>query len=307
MSLPDGVTKYSPRSKLMWHAARAKCVTASVAGALLGLSPYTTLYRLWAEKSERIVPDHDETPAMRKGRVLEPGAVELAREDCPSWQILYKRANIFYRNETLRIGATPDAFGFRPDKPGIGIIQVKIVSEEVLASEWTEDDGSIVPPEWIMVQALVEAKMTGAQWASVYVMAVGRAIVGHMVDIPLLDNVWNLLLHELDKFWKLVDSGVDPSPDWERDAQAVAEVYRRSKPSEVDMLDEDLDKIVGEFEATRQQRLASEKLEEVLKAKVLYGIKDNEVVNTRSYRVKATSSVTEAGNRVRRITIRERK
>lgn len=306
-SLPPGVTLYKPRSKLLWHAARSRCVTASVAGALLGISPYKTLYRLWAEKTERIGRDDAENDAMRKGRLLEPAAIELAREDFPKWSILYKRDNAFYCNETLRIGATPDAFAFRPDMGGMGIVQVKIVSEEVLRDEWTEEDGTITPPDWIAVQAIMEAKLTGADWASVFVMAVGRSIVGHMVDVPLHDRIWNLVLQETAKFWALVDSGAEPPPDWEKDADAVAQVYRRSKPQEADMSDDlDLDGIVEAFDECRARRKGEQKAEKVLRARVLHGMRENEVVLTRRFRVKATTIINEAGSAERRVSIKQR-
>lgn len=306
MSFFDDVRVYRPRSKLAWHNARHKAITASVAGALLGISPYTTLYRLWAEKTERIERDTEENAAMRKGRLLEPAAAEMMKEDHPGWDFIYKRDNAFYYHAGLRIGATPDALAFRPDRDRQGIVQIKIVSEEVLAKEWTDDDGEITPPDWICIQAIMEAKLTGSSWACVYVMAVGRSIAGHMIDVPLHEGVWATLLAEIEKFWQLVDSGAEPSPDWERDAQAVAEVYRRSKPAEVEMDDDALDGVIELFDGVRTARIQSEKDEEILKAKLLHRIQENEVVVTRRYRVKATSSISAAGTYSRRITIRSR-
>lgn len=296
-----------PKDKLAWHQARAKNITASVAGALLGIYPHKTLYRLWAEKAEILEPENDENDAMRKGRLLEPAAVQMMREDHPDWWFDYRQDNAFYFDRKLRIGATPDCFAMRPDIDGQGIVQIKIVSEDVLRDEWTDDDGEISPPDWIAVQAIVEAKLTQSSFACVFVMAVGRGIKGHMIDIPIHEGIWQTLIAKTREFWKIVKTGVKPTPDWDKDAQTVAAIYRRSRPGEVDMSDNiEFDNTVLAFDSCRKDRKALQDREKVLRAQVLHTMEEKEVALTRTYRVKASTAIDEDGNYSRRITIKER-
>ena len=58
-----------------WHDWRNDGITASEIGAVLGLCPYRTSYRLWAEKKGLILPANlDRNPNVRRGVTLEPKA-----------------------------------------------------------------------------------------------------------------------------------------------------------------------------------------------------------------------------------------
>ncbi len=301
------IKKILPADKLAWHNARHKFVTASVAGSLLGINPHKTLYRLWAEKADIIGREDEENEAMRKGRLLEPVAVVMMREDYPNWWFDYRQDDAFYCDKSLGLGATPDCFAMRPEIEGMGIVQIKIVSEDVLANEWTDEDGVVSPPDWIVLQAIIEAKMTKSTFACVYVVAVGRGIKGRMIDIPIHEGIWNAVVAKTAEFWKIVKTGERPTPDWDRDAQTVAAIYRRARPGEVDMTDDiEFDKIVMAFDSCRVSRKDYQKREEVLRAKILHTMEEKEVAITRSYRVKASSSINEEGNYSRRITLKER-
>ena len=108
-----------------WLKMRERDVTASVAGALFGdgVHDFTTRYGLWALKSGRLRQDPGETDAMRRGRLLEPVAVQLMRELRPAWTI--EPCATYFRDAGERIGATPDAFAVDPDRAGFGVLQIK--------------------------------------------------------------------------------------------------------------------------------------------------------------------------------------
>jgi putative phage-type endonuclease len=78
-----------PTSRSEWLALRKKDVTASVAGALLGVHPYTTPYRMWAEKTGQL-SDVETTRAMQRGTAFEPVAIELLRRKHPDWIVSYE-------------------------------------------------------------------------------------------------------------------------------------------------------------------------------------------------------------------------
>ena len=58
-----------------WLAMRQQDITASAAGALLGLHPYISAWSLWAEKTGLVSSDGITSPAMERGLELEPIAI----------------------------------------------------------------------------------------------------------------------------------------------------------------------------------------------------------------------------------------
>lgn len=296
----------TPTDRLAWHAARRQFITASIAGALLGVHPYTTRYQIWAEKTDRIQADDAENAAMRRGRLLEPAAVQMLREERPDWIIDYRNDQAFYCDDEIRIGCTPDAFAMRPDVLGDGIVQMKTSSEEAFRNGWVDPEtGDVEIPLWIAVQAIVEAKMTGAKWAAVGVMVVGRGIHMEVVDIPLHDAVWERLVSATAEFWAVTDAGQHPPIEWDRDGSTVINVNRMSTAKKIDLTNDPVfDAYVGRLDSTRTERREKQKLEEVLRAQILYAMHDAEVAETAKFTVIARSAIDQNGRPSRKITIK---
>lgn len=62
-----------------WHELRKNKIGASDAAAILGVSPWATIYDLWLEKTGQKEP-RKTTPAMKRGTELEPAARMLAEQ-----------------------------------------------------------------------------------------------------------------------------------------------------------------------------------------------------------------------------------
>jgi predicted phage-related endonuclease len=304
----DGVELIMPANEAEWHAARSRDITASIAGAVLGCHSYTTAFQVWAEKSGRIEPDREENEAMRRGRLLEPAAIEMLREERPNWSVDYRNDRAYYRRPDLRIGATPDAFAVRGDKDGRGIVQIKVVSEDAFRNGWIDPDTRTVElPLWIAVQAITEARLTDSQWAAVAAMVVGRGIKMHVVDIPLHDDLWSLLVAEVAKFWAIVDGNGHPPIQWEKDASAVSAVYRHSTARTVDLsYMTELDAIIARFEKTREERRALELTEHVLRPQILHALGDAEAGETDLHVIRAPTTYRADGATQRTIRIQKK-
>lgn len=287
-----------PADRTAWLEARKQDVTASVAGALLGVHPYQTPYGLWAEKSGRVASDDADNPVLRRGRLLEPVVIEMLREDRPDWHIEYHRDNAYYRMVEDRIGATPDAFATRPDIFGRGIIQVKTVAEDKFRREWLDPEtGEIILPLWIAVQAIVEATATGATWATVAPMIIGRGIDLQPVDVPLNTRVMHRLRREVREFWRMVEAGEEPPIDWNRDGAAVAEVYRDSMPDRKDLTEVDgFNLMVSNF--VRAKEIAGDhvKVIDQLRPRILHALGASEAGFTTNWNITARTSVRTGPN-----------
>lgn len=282
-----------PADRAAWLEARKQDVTASVAGALLGIHPYQTPYGLWAEKSGRVASDDADNPVLRRGRLLEPVVIEMLREDRPDWTIEYRRDNAYYRHAGDRIGATPDAFATRPDIFGTGTVQVKTVADDRFRREWLDPEtGEVVLPLWIAVQAIVEAELTGSTWACVAVMVIGRGIDLQVVDVPLNTRVMHRLRREVREFWRMVDAGEEPTIDWNRDGAAIAEVYRDSMPDRKDLTaDPHLDATVVAFWDARQDHSAATKIMDATRPRILHALGAAEAAFTKNWNISARTSV----------------
>lgn len=223
-----------PRDRNAWLRARGQDITASVVGALFGVHDFVTPYELWATKTGRLPRQDDETDAMRRGRLLEPVAVQILREERPGWKIHHNAAeNTYYRDRDRRIGATPDVIAECPQR-GRGIVQIKSVEAGIYRRKWVGDDGNPEAPLWIALQATQEAFLTGAQWAAVCPLVIGFGIEAPLIDIPLdnMPGVIEAITERAADFWAMVREDREPPVDYERDAALIDRLYAIGDPRE---------------------------------------------------------------------------
>jgi len=215
-----------------WLAWRKEDVTASQVGALFNCHAYVTPLRLYAEKcgTEFIVEDN---LAMRRGRWLEPAVAKAVEEVRPDWKL--EQATEYLRDPDLRMGATPD-FYIHGDPRGLGVLQAKSVAPSVYAREW--NDGKEVPL-WIILQAVQEGMLAGAD----FVVVAALLVDAHNMDVAIHDLGARNPLAEakikdaIKKFWDDVERGIEPEPDYAKDANVVKAMWRaeRAKDAEVDL------------------------------------------------------------------------
>lgn len=237
-NVKSAIERHPISSREQWLKLREQDVTASVAGALLGVHDYTTAYGLWALKAGRIAEDPEETDAMKRGRLLEPVAVELMRELRPAWQV--ERGTVYLRDPVARIGATPDVFVEDPER-GPGIVQIKSVEERIFRQKWRDPDtGEVRPPLWIAVQGIVEAHLAqehyGVRWVGVAPLVVSHGLQLPIVDdIPIHAGIIDRLKTEVATFWQRIDSGEAPPADYGRDGEIIAQLYGATKDETIDL------------------------------------------------------------------------
>lgn len=233
---PAGIEIIRPSNRAAWLNARGQDVTASQIGALFGEHEYATAYELWAAKTGRIPRIDEESPAMRRGRLLEAVAVQLIREDHPKWKVDHNAAeNVYYRDPVARLGATPDVLVSARDR-GRGVIQIKSVEASIYRRKWIDEDGNVEPPLWIALQATLEAHLTGSAWAAVAPLVVGHGLEMPLVEIPLVPGVIEAMEAKAAEFWAMVAEGREPQPDYDRDGAVITRIYGNGDPEhEVDL------------------------------------------------------------------------
>ena len=93
--------RHTPATREEWLALRRRDVTASQIAALLGVHPYVTPYQLWAEKTGKLIPVQDDNAVLRRGRLLEAVAVQMAAEEMPDAVVTHNHDHAYWRLPAL--------------------------------------------------------------------------------------------------------------------------------------------------------------------------------------------------------------
>lgn len=207
-----------------WLEWRKQDVTASVVGALFGVHPYTTSLRIYAEKRGVEFPDAD-SKTMRRGRWLEPAVATAVEEERPEWKL--RAPKVYLRDPDLRLGCTPDYF-IDGDPRGLGVLQCKTVAPSVYARDWL---GGSEIPLWVTLQALTEMMLSDAAFGAVAVLLVDP----HNMEVAILDVPRHAdselkILLAVRNFWQQVASGLEPDPNFSKDAEVIKLLAPRETP-----------------------------------------------------------------------------
>jgi putative phage-type endonuclease len=230
-----------------WLELRKKDVTASDAAALLGVHPFKTGYALWAEKTGLVAPDHELTPAMERGIIAETIAIERMPKIRSNWS--FEKPNSYYRDAAARLGATPDLFATDPERAGFGIVEIKSVESGIFRAEW-QKDGEIEPPLYAAVQTMIQMELCGASWGNVAAIVFSHGIELHLVEIPFHAPLIARVRAAVDDFWKMIEEGKTPEPDYGLDAGLIAEIFGDPIDIEIDLTaDNSLPVTVAEYRA----------------------------------------------------------
>jgi predicted phage-related endonuclease len=207
-----------------WLAWRRQDVTASVVGALFGAHPYTTALHIYAEKRGVEFPDQD-NKVMRRGRWLEPAVAKAVEELRPDWKL--EAPNVYLRDPDIRLGCTPDFYIHDPVR-GLGVLQCKTVAPSVYARDW--HNGSEIP-FWIVLQTLTECMLADAAFGAVAALLVdAHAMDCAILEVPRHADSELKILVAVRNFWQQVIIGIEPDPDFGRDADVIKLLTPRERP-----------------------------------------------------------------------------
>lgn len=233
-------------SREEWLGWREPNVNASEGAALFGENahPYLSPYKLWAHKSGLLTPEPD-SPTKRRGRLLEPVAIDLLREERPMWQIW--RPHLYLHDPDARIGATPDVYAERnatnaelADGRGHrrrGNVQIKTAGHFAFRKNWVDPDTMLVEiPLWIAVQSSIEAYLSQADWTAVAVMAVGDGGIDfHVEEFEIKLGLIERYKALVEQFWASVEKKEPPAINFDRDLDTLFDVYSDDDGSTIDL------------------------------------------------------------------------
>lgn len=216
------ISSVSHANREEWLAARRHGIGGSEAPIVLGVSPWSSRYRLWAEKTGRISHDDQKTTAQRWGQRLEPliadeYATMTGRTlvDLGPFTITRARSKPF-------MFCTHDRLVAAADQTGYGPLSIK-TADPVKAALWRDE-----APIDYQIQLQHEMAVSGCGWGSFAVLIGLREF--RWLDVLRHEDFIEFLEEQLFAFWKLIEHDQPPEMD---DSKFTAEALRRMYPHDV--------------------------------------------------------------------------
>jgi len=292
----------TPANRDLWLAQRSQVIGASEIAALFGESPWMSPFRLSALK-RGLVKDDEETEDMRRGRLYEPVAIQIIREEHPDWDVEHNAFPDlqYFVDAKNRIGATPDAFVTIPGRQGRGVIQIKSVRPNSFRKRWVDKrvgqgngfDWS--PPLCVALQASIECEITDSQYAFVAPLI---DVSCPLQEVPLTPGLYHAAAARSLAFWAKIDAGETyVLPDAGKDGDLIRQMYADAAPdSHIDLSGDnevmelaDNDRVLSKIEKETREGRAT------IKAKMLLKMKDAEIAMFNGEVIATAKTITKKG------------
>lgn len=230
-----------------WLSLRDQDLTSTDISALFGCSPYLTEYELWHRKTGQIAADFELNDRIKWGNRLESAIALGIAEDLG---LIVEPLKVYIRLVGLRIGSSFDfkvvgiAEDFDGDETyrnlfreyGPGVMEVKNVDGLAFRRGWITGDDTEAPPH-IEMQVQHQMLVAGLEWSIV------APLVGGNTPSPFYrlrdSSIGELIINRAGEFWKSVERGICPNPNYANDADTIGKIYRFDNGTTVDLSDND--------------------------------------------------------------------
>lgn len=210
------------RDQIHWHEIRSQHIGASDVAALFGMSPFTTRWQLWMEKSGKLPPeDLSSNKAIQAGTFLEGGIADWAAH---RWDMIIHKVTDYYTVDGCSgMGASLD---FRTD--GNHPVEIKW---SAYGNGWEYDGDTITSaPDNYILQVQHQMACTGAEYG--WLIALLRNEPRRM-KIPRSEEIISTIKSNITAFWDSILAGEEPAVDFDEDAAAVVRLLNFVPMSEV--------------------------------------------------------------------------
>jgi len=304
----------APATREAWLERRRLVIGASEASSLFGAgdadddNPWASLFKLSALKTG-LVSSEAENENMRRGRLLEPVAIQCIKEEHPDWIVQHNALpNLqYFVDSKSRIGATPDAFLKVPGRDGRGIIQIKSVDRFAFKKRWVHEDGAVTPPLYVAIQASIECAITDSQFAYVAALVVNRGVDLYLSEIQVEPGLYAAAAERSLAFWEKIDRGETYAPDFAKDGDLIQQIYADPEPGkEIDLSGDneivelaENDRLLSKIEKETKEGLKA------IKSKMLFKMKDAEIARFRGEIIATAKTVSRKGYEVKPSNFRQ--
>jgi len=230
-----------------WLDARKKDVTSTEAAALFNAGSYVkTFYELFNLKAGIVKPDEFKDNERTKwGNRLESAIAYGVAEDLG---LVVEPFKCYMRDPDARMGSSFDfkiiglADGYEGDETyrdmfrehGIGILECKNIDSLQFKRNWIDGDAIEATPQ-IEFQVAHQLHVADLNWAVIAPLVGGNTI---KPAYRIRDRaVGNAIAAKCAELWQRVHAKAVPEPDFTKDGDTIAKVYRDNDGTSVDMSD----------------------------------------------------------------------
>jgi len=197
-----------------WHELRTKGITGTDTGAILGVSPFASAYKVWAVKTGQVSDEVKQNERMRLGQLLEAPLIQMYREKHPEAEV-YENVGTYIHEDYPELIANPDGLVTIGDK--LYILEVK-----TSRNYWSD-----VPAHY-RTQVLHYADVFSADGVIVISLAGGDY---QEWEVEVDENELSMQRSIILEFWQEnVINGVEP--DWDGSQSTYETVRAISSPTE---------------------------------------------------------------------------
>lgn len=259
-----------PTSRDHWLDIRKSTIGASEIAALLGEHPWLTPFKLFAKKTGQYKEEDDagttilensvHLPPLARGNFMESKAFEAMQMLRPDWTVTPNQipGGYIFIDREFGLSSTPDAFLTAPDRQGRGALQIKTVAPMIFDKDWKNDAGEIEFPLYVVVQAIVDATLSGCEWARAGALVNNFGIDFYLMDVPLTAGLMVRIRTEATDLWRRVRENNPYPPDYARDGDMITSIYAEDDGGTIDLSGNQLVfKLVARREALKRVEAAS--------------------------------------------------
>ena len=231
------VIRFKQRTKAAreaaWLEERMKGVGGFDMGAILGVNPWTSPYRLWLEKTGR-EPHEDISDkwSVVMGKALEPELRRRFRRLHPEWEC-YDGTGMSLVSRTHPVmHASLDGILW-DEQCGFGVLEIKTANAASGRRDWHDADGNLKAPDHYLAQMTHYLAVTGWSWGVFY------AYIGESEPVEVMverdeDDV-KAVVNAAESFWRFVTDDVPPAMS----SGDVDEVQQSVRPEGFEQVEDD--------------------------------------------------------------------
>ena len=291
-------TTIAHKTEAAWLADRKLDITSTEVAALFGAGAYIkTPYELYHLKAGLLAPDAFEGNERTKwGNRLEAPIAAGIAEDLG---LIVEPFKVYMRIDECRLGASFDfkIIGLVEDadenearamfrQHGTGILEIKNVDGLQFKRSWIDNGEQIEAPAHIEMQVQAQMEVADLGWSII------APLVGGNTPRPII-RVRDLVIGEAIRtkaaeMWQRVATKTAPAPDFTKDGDVIADVYRDNDGSTVDLSHVPrVAALCREYKAAGADETAAKKRKEAAKAELLTIIKAAKTAIVPGFKVSA--------------------
>ena len=286
------------KSEAEWLSAREKDITSTEAAALFGAGVYVkTPYELYHLKAGTFAaPEFEGNDRTRWGNRLEDAIARGIAEDLG---LIVEPFKVYMRIPELRMGSSFDfqivgiVEGHEDNEAramflehGPGIMEVKNVDGMQFKRAWIDDGETVEAPVHIEFQTQHQLEVADLNWAII------APLVGGNTPRPIIrvrdNDVGAAIRAKVADIWNRINAGAEPAPDFTKDGATIAQVYRDTDGSSVDLSgDTHLAALCRSYKKASADEKAAKELKDTAKAEILTIIKHAKSIATANGKISA--------------------